>query len=426
MTAGASGGVERTATLASLLRDDAVAWEVLHDRHGPLLELVRTLLGVVPNCDRYLEIWEPAFRTYNIMVPNFLNLPVSIFGIGGPPAEVVGMGMYVTSRTAECPYCTAHACSFALRRGASPEKMARALVPDADTFTAGELATVAVARSLARIPCELTTQERNSLIAVYGDDDAEWIVLAVVMMGFLNKFMNAIGVELEQGLVSEVSTTLGDGWSPGDAGADLDLRTEPTAAPPVDDLKTKLRVVPLLPRALRQDMRWQRGVPARWPEVGRYLLDRVGHDFPVLAEVRHKRAIKSIASMLRENLDPSTTVVGLDQKVYAGMVFAELVGDPILGDDVRALAGRHDLEAHLDAVVRFARTGEAPPPEHPASSALLTLARAVSPSPAEVTAEILLACQAADLSSAAIVELVTWIAVLQMLHRLNCFIIDTH
>lgn len=235
---------------------------VHHVCYGPMLELVRMLLGVVPNCDRYLEIWKPAFRTYNIMVPNFLNLPVSVFGVGGAPADVVGMGMYVTSRTAECPYCTAHACSFALRRGASPERMAQALVPDADSFTAGELATVAVARSLARIPCELTTKERDQLIAAYGPDRAEWIGLGMVMMGFLNKFMNAIGVELEQDVVSEVSTTLGDDWSPGDAGADLNATAELRPPPPVDGLKTKLRIVPLLPKALRQDIEWQRGCPA--------------------------------------------------------------------------------------------------------------------------------------------------------------------
>ena len=412
---------EPVSTLASLLRDDAVGWDVLHDRHGPMLEVVRTLLGVVPNCDRYLEIWQPAFRTYNIMVPNFLNVPVSIFGLGGPPAGDVGMGMYVTSRTAECPYCTAHTCSFALRRGASPEKMARALVPDADTFTAGELATVAVARSLARIPCELTTQERDALIAAYGNDDAEWIVLAVVMMGFLNKFMDAIGVELEQSLVSEVSTILGDDWNAGDAGADLDPTAALTANPPADDLRTKLRLVPILPRALRQDIKWQRGVPARWPAVGQYLHDRVGHDFPVLAEVRHKRAVKSIASMLRENLDADTTVIGLEQKVYAGAVFAELVDDAVLRDDVRALARHHGVEADLDAVTSFATTGQLPPPEHPASAVLLTLARAVSPSPAEVTAQTLSECRTANLSSQAIVELVAWIAVLQMLHRLNFY-----
>src|SRR6187551_623830 len=90
-------------TLVPLLAEHMVPWETLHARYGPLLELVRTLVGVFPNCDRYLEIWEPAFRTYNIMVPNFLNLPFSVFGVGGAPAGIVGLGMYVASRTAECP-----------------------------------------------------------------------------------------------------------------------------------------------------------------------------------------------------------------------------------------------------------------------------------------------------------------------------------
>ena len=70
------------ATLVPLLREEMVAWETLEERYGALLKLVEVLLGVVPNCDRYLEIWPPAFRTYNVMVPNFLNLPAPIFGRG--------------------------------------------------------------------------------------------------------------------------------------------------------------------------------------------------------------------------------------------------------------------------------------------------------------------------------------------------------
>ncbi len=91
------------------------------------------LIGVVPNCGTYLEIWPPAFHTYNILVPNFLNLPFSVFGFGGAPKDSVGLGMYVSSRAAECPYCSAHTCSFALRRGASPEKVAQALVGGAQS-----------------------------------------------------------------------------------------------------------------------------------------------------------------------------------------------------------------------------------------------------------------------------------------------------
>ena len=136
--------------LVDLLQKDAVPYMALHARYGSLLELVRKLIGVVPNCDAYLEIWPTAFRTYNVMVPNFLNLPFSIWGMGAPSATL-GLAMYVSSRTAACPYCSAHTCSFALRRGATVDKVAGAL--DDDTkFTSAERAAIRVARALSRVP----------------------------------------------------------------------------------------------------------------------------------------------------------------------------------------------------------------------------------------------------------------------------------
>lgn len=421
-TEGLPSHVAADDTLASLLADHAVSWETLHHRYGPLLELVRTLVGVVPNCDRYLEIWEPAFRTYNIMVPNFLNLPFSVFGLRAAPADVVGMGMYVASRASECPYCSAHSCSFALRRGASVEKMAQALVGGREAFTPGELATIAVARSLARVPSELTASEREALERCFPPDQAEWIVLGIVMMGFLNKFMNTIGVELEAPTVAEVSTTIGADWSPGKAGRHLDPATR-SKPPGADTLWTKLRIVPYMPAALRLDTRWQRGVPGRWPAVGAFLRERTGHDFPVLARLRHARVIKSVASMLRENLNSETTVVGLNVKVLAGAIFAEVVADRALAADVQALAARNGVtESLLDGARRFAVDPTAEPPgSDPKGRAALLLARAASPSPAEIDTDIVAACRDAGLSAPAIVELVSWLSVLQMLHRLSSY-----
>jgi alkylhydroperoxidase family enzyme len=411
-------------TLVPLLRDHMVPWETLEERHRAMLELVRLLLGVVPNCDRYLEIWPPAFRTYNVMVPNFLNLPFSVLGIGGAPAGVVGMSMYVASRIAECPYCSAHTCSFALRRGASREKMAQALVTEGAGFGRGELATIAVARSLACIPCELVAAERDELISVYGPKRAEWIVLGAAMMGFLNKFMDAIGVELEQAVVAEVRTTMGRDWSPGKAGAALDPRAATKPPPPADGLLTKLRIVPLLPAALRLDARWQKGVPSAWPAVGDFLRERTGHDFPALSRLHHRRAIRSVASMLRENLNPVSTIIGLDTKLLAGVVFAEVVADDALAGDVRATARSHAVtDLQIDAAARFARReGDAALPDGtPKLRAALTLSRAASPSPARIDADVVATCREGGLSAPAIVELVCWLSVLQMLHRLSCF-----
>jgi AhpD family alkylhydroperoxidase len=411
-------------TLVPLLRDHMVPWETLEERHRAMLELVRVLLGVVPNCDQYLEIWPPAFRTYNVMVPNLLNLPFSVLGIGGAPAGVVGMSMYVASRTAQCPYCSAHTCSFALRRGASPENLAQALGTEDAGFSRGELATIAVARSLACIPCELVAAERDELMSVYGAKRAEWIVLGAAMMGFLNKFMDAIGVELEQAVVAEVSSTMGRDWSPGKAGAALDPRAATKPPPPPDRLLTKLRIVPLLPAALRMDARWQRGVPSAWPAVGDFLRERTGHNFPVLSRLHHRRAIRSIASMLRENLNPVSTNIGLDTKILAGVVFAEVVADDALAGDVRATAARHAVtDLQMDAAGRFARReGDAALPDrNPKLRAALTLSRAASPSPARIDADVVATCREGGLTAPAIVELICWLSVLQMLHRLSCF-----
>ncbi|HEY2831204.1 MAG TPA: hypothetical protein VGJ14_02170 [Sporichthyaceae bacterium] len=414
---------ESTA-LTPLLRDSMVEWDVLAQRYSGLLRLVDTLIGVVPNCDRYLEIWPPAFRTYNIMVPNLLNLPVPVFGVGGPPAAVVGLAMYVSSRTAGCAYCSAHSCSFALRRGATPAKVAAALVPEQSSFSRGELATVAVARSLGSMPCELATAERDELVAVYGERNAEWIALAAVMMGFLNKFMDAIGVELEQPTAAEVAGTMGADWSAGKAGVGLDPGSPAKPAPPADGLRTKLSVLPLLPAAIRFDRQAQQGTPKRWPEVGHYLAERTGHNFPVLAKLHSSRARRSIASMLRENLDPESSVIGIEQKVTAGAVFATVVENGRLLDDIRALARHTGVEdACLQAAVDFAGgTQSAALPDDPSTSAMLTLARAAAYSPARIDASTLAACQAACLPAPAVVELITWLSVMQMLHRLTCYL----
>ncbi len=416
-------GLDRTASLTSLLHDSTVDWKVLDERYHSLLRLVEALLGVLPNCDRYLEIWPPAFRTYNVMVPNLLNLPVPVLGIGGPPPAVVGLGMYVASRTAECPYCSAHSCSFALRRAAAPETLAAALLPDRESFTRGELATIAVARSLARVPCELTAAEKAELIAVYGERRAEWIVLSVVMMGFLNKFMDAIGVELEQGVVDEVSETIGSDWSPGKAGADLDPNAGPQPAPPRDRLGTRLRLLPLLPAAIRHDRRAQRGTPSRAADVSGFLAEHVGHDFPVLTHLRSNRARRSIATMLRENLDPTSSVIGLDVKVLVGAVFAAVVSDESLAADVSALARHLDVDhEHVEAATAFGRSASAPTPGAPLPvDAAMELALAASPSPSRVDARTVAACERDGLSPPAIVEIVTWLAVLQLLHRLTCY-----
>jgi hypothetical protein len=418
-------------TLSRTLRPAAVDFARLSREHGPMLQIVRLLIGVVPNCDPVLAIWPTGFRTYNLLVPNLLNLPLPVWGIG-PSAVTLGLALCAASRTAQCAYCTAHTCSFTLRRGSAPEKLAGVLTP-------AEKAAVSVAEALASVPCAITGEHRAELRRHYSAADAEWIVLGISMMGFLNKFMDAVGIDLEAAAVQEVSEVLRPtGWTPGKhridgaPAADPSLQARPGGP---DTLRTKLAILRYLPAAVWLDRAWTRGVPSSWPAVGTYLKACTGHDFPVLAKVRSRRAVRAIATVLRDNLTADDSALGLRTKLLAGLVYAVVVGDGALAREARGMAARTASvdEGTLDAVARYAAEPagedldeprvrlEALPGLGSESALALLLAKAVSPSPASIPAP-LVARVAAALSPAAQVELVVWLAVQQMLHRLGCYV----
>ncbi|MEX6690102.1 hypothetical protein QTN47_21515 [Danxiaibacter flavus] len=171
-------------TLAEGLKSASVDWTTLHTKYNPLLNLVRELIGIIPNCDPILEIWQPGFRTYNLLVPNMFNLPNTLFGSKSFKASM-GLAMYASSKAA-CAYCTAHTCSFALRRGARAEAIA-------GLRTAKEQAVVTLAEKLAQIPSSLTIADVEAVRQYFSPSETEWLVYSISMMGFLNKFMNAMG-----------------------------------------------------------------------------------------------------------------------------------------------------------------------------------------------------------------------------------------
>jgi hypothetical protein len=175
--------------------------------------------------------------------------------------------------------------------------------------------------------------------------------------------------------------------------------TVPAAEPPgSDSLATRLGLIRYAPRAIALDRRWTRGTPDSWPAVGRYLEQQTGHDFPVLGRLRNRRAVRAIATIIRENL--GETVIGRDEKLATGLIYARAVG-----------SGR--LEAELRVL------GAKPTPESPVTA----LARAIAPSPAGVDDTVVETSRA--IPPAGIVELVSFISVLQLLERLSSFYTPT-
>jgi alkylhydroperoxidase family enzyme len=413
------------STLAEALTEDRIEFDELHDRYRPVLNMVEVLIGVVPNCDPYLEIWPPGFRTYNLMVPNFLNLPAALLGVGAPK-DIVGLAMYTSSRAASCAYCSAHTCSFALRRGSSPDA-----VTDVER-TDREAAAVAVAEALSTVPHHYTADLGEELRRHFSPGDAEWVVMGAAMMGFLNKFMDAIGVELEPEAVGDVADLIEPtGWSVGQHGwADDDLQSAGStqaSPPPTDSIGSLLRVLRNAPGAVRLDRRWTDRVPKDAGKARRLIAGTYAYDEPILSEMAHAKPRRALTAMLRHNLDPDQSAVGIGVKALAGLVLANHAGNKPLAERARALAAHHLID---DEVITTADQVHADPGALGAldavdaadetTKATLRLAQAVAPSPAAVD-QATIEQVSASLTSAQIVEAVVWVSVSQLLHRLSLY-----
>jgi len=352
----------------------------------------------VPNCDKYLEIWPAAFRTYNLMVPAFLNLPALLFGRGAPK-DIVGLGLYASSRAADCAYCSAHTCSFALRRGADADAVSGTVRSPA------EAAVVAMATGLSTMPHTWTPDLRADVERHFGSADTEAIGMGVVMMGFLNKFMDALGVDLEPESIDDVTNVIGPtGWAVGQHDWALSGRSPATTQPPRDDLALYARVLRHAPGAVRLERMWLKPVPSDQADIRRYVAERFGIDEAALTSLGQVKVARALAGMLAENLRPEESTIGLANKAAITRIFAKFVESDRLLAHADALADRHGT----------------PRADDPLAGAIATLIPSIAPSPARVTPTDIIDLRV-DLTSAQIVECVTWVSVLQLLHRLHLF-----
>lgn len=150
--------------------------------------------------------------------------------------------------------------------------------------------------------------------------------------------MDAVGVQLETSTVVETRQTIGNNWPPGKAGRALE-HEDITEKPKSDNLSTKVSVIKHAPTASKLDKEWQQSVPKRWPEVGEYLQQHTGYNFPFLSLLKSSRAVRAIAATLCENLNPSQSTIGID--IWNGKT-------KISGIDYAGFAPPHKLTSASD------------------------------------------------------------------------------
>ena len=196
---------------------------------------------------------------------------------------------------------------------------------------------------------------------------------------------------------------------------------------PQDSLGTYLKVIRQAPAALRMERQWTKGMSGRIAPALLTLEADVGHSFPILASLHHGRGVRAIATVLRDNLDPELSTLGLRAKCLVGLVYARVVGNEVLTSEAIQLALTlvpdmdHPL---LTAVGRFAtaspETATLPPQLSSVEAAAVMLAKVGAPSPSQIN-EISIEAAAGSMSAAQIVEMVVWLSVQQTLHRLYVY-----
>ncbi len=414
-------------TFAESLKPAYIDREVLHKKYNPLLALVKELLGVIPNCDPLMEIWPPGFRTYNLLVPNMFNLPNTLFGNKSFKASM-GLAMYASSKAA-CAYCTAHSCSFALRRGARKEAF------DGEV-TQKEQAVLTMAEKLASIPSLLTLDDVNAVKNHFSQSETEWLVFSISMMGFLNKFMDAMGIELEQEILNDsAELLLKTAWNPGKH-ANNGYHITESVQPQKDNLMTYLRVIRQAPGAVRWEKKWTKGVPSDYQQAAKYLNKHIGYSFPILKPVRQGRVIRTLTTILRDNLSNQQSITGIRIKMFATFIFSALVSNKILESEIKNMVTQLTPDINGEMHNELAKVSLLEIPEDQTgceemikslqplfsekeASAIL-LAIAASWSPAKVN-DFVIKTATAHLEPAAIVEIIVWLSVLQLLNRLSSY-----
>jgi hypothetical protein len=419
-----------TKTLASIIKSASIDFEILHKNYKPMLGLVKELIGVVPNCDPILEIWSTGFRTYNLLVPNMLNLPHSLLG-GKRMKSSMGLAMYTSSMTASCPYCAAHCCSYALRRGLNQKAIYNPQNPQ-------EQAIVAIANGLSTVPVSLTVEDCKKMQHHFSGEEVETIVYSIGLMGFLNKYMDAMGIELEQESINDVGQILSKTkWNPGKHinGA---LNITKITSPKVDNIRTYLRVLKYAPNAILLEKKWTIGVPNNATKASEYLKEHTGYSFPILKHIAKKRIVVSLTTVLRDNLNHESTVVGLPIKTIAGYVYATVILNHLLASEIREIIKHFapDLSdsffEKLDAIIAIKAPSsideyneligliESDLSLTHKEAAIIILAITASPSPA-IISDVAVDQTATIIKPESIVEVMVWLSVLQLLHRLSSY-----
>jgi uncharacterized peroxidase-related enzyme len=154
-------------------------------------QIIESVMGFVPR-SMFTMGRNPA------LLRGFGALSFAVLGPGRIDGGLKQMIAHVASTAAGCRYCQAHTASSAARSGVETDKIASVWEFETnDLFTPAERAALALARDASVTPNATTPQHFEDLSHHFDDDDVVEIVSVISLFGWLNRWNDTMGTELE-------------------------------------------------------------------------------------------------------------------------------------------------------------------------------------------------------------------------------------
>ena len=180
---------------------------------------VETALGVLPNSTLTMA------RSPRLMQA-FAALNEIVMADGRVDGVLKQLVATVVSSAAGCAYCQAHTAHVAEKRGSDARKLEEVWnFESSDLFSDAERAALRVAQGAGVTPNAVTDEEMADLRRHFDDEQIVEIVAVIANFGFLNRWNDTMGTELERSPLAWARQHLSDhGWDPGkhSAGDDTD------------------------------------------------------------------------------------------------------------------------------------------------------------------------------------------------------------
>lgn len=176
-----------------------------------LIDFYNETLGFCPNSVKTMQR-RPAIANA------FINMNKAVMENHGRITSALKRFIgYISSNAAGCRYCQAHTIRAAERYGATEEQLQHIWeYKTHPAFSPAERAALDFALAASVIPNAVTDEIADNLRAYWDEGEIVEILGVVALFGYLNRWNDSMGTEMEQGAVDSGTKHLsGSGWNTG-------------------------------------------------------------------------------------------------------------------------------------------------------------------------------------------------------------------